>query len=41
MKTKNSLAQGLIKEFIENMSNLGYDRQQTISLLERTAEEEK
>ena len=41
MKTKNRLAQGLIKEFIENMSNLGYDRQQTISLLERTAEEEK
>ncbi|MBW7573250.1 GntR family transcriptional regulator [Caproiciproducens faecalis] len=41
MQTKNSLAQGLIKEFIENMGNLGYDRQQTISLLERTSEEEK
>ncbi|MGX8711376.1 GntR family transcriptional regulator [Clostridium sp. KNHs216] len=41
MQTKNSLAQGLIEEFIENMGNLGYDRQQTISLLERISKEEK
>lgn len=40
-KTKNSLAMGLINEFIENMNNLGYDRNQTISLIENTAEEEK
>ncbi len=41
MNTKNSLAMGLIKEFIGSMGNLGYDRQQTISLIESTAEEEK
>ncbi|MCY1714538.1 GntR family transcriptional regulator [Caproiciproducens galactitolivorans] len=41
MKIKNGLAQGLIKEFIENMENLGYDVKQAIQLLERTIEEEK
>ena len=41
MKTKNGLAMGLIKEFIENMSNLGYDMNQTIALIKSTAEEEK
>lgn len=41
MQTKNSLAMCLINEFIANMSNLGYNRQQTISLIESVAEEEK
>lgn len=41
MKTKNILAMQLINEFIENMSNLGYNRQQTVSLIESAAEEEK
>lgn len=41
MEIKNGLAQGLIREFIENMENLGYDVKQAIQLLERTAEEEK
>ncbi len=41
MQTKNNLAMSLIQEFIANMSNLGYDRQQTISLIRSTAEEEK
>lgn len=40
MQTKNNLAMQLINEFIKNMSDLGYNRQQTISLIERTAEEE-
>ncbi|QEY34297.1 GntR family transcriptional regulator [Caproiciproducens galactitolivorans] len=41
MQIKNNLAQGLIKEFIENMRNLGYDTKQAIQLLEKTAEEEE
>lgn len=41
MKTKSILAMQLINEFIENMSNLGYNRQQTVSLIESAAEEEK
>lgn len=40
MQTKNSLAMNLINEFIENMSSLGYDKQQTITLIRSTAEEE-
>lgn len=41
METKNNLAMTLINEFIESMSNLGYDRKQAISLIRSTAEEEK
>jgi GntR family transcriptional regulator len=41
MQTKNSLAMNLIQEFIANMSNLGYSRRQTITLLESMIEEEK
>lgn len=41
METKNSLAMNLINEFIESMSNLGYDKSQTIFLIKSTAEEEK
>lgn len=41
MQIKNNLAKNLVKEFIKNMNNLGYDRQQTISLINSMAEEEK
>lgn len=41
METKNSLAMEIINEFIQNMNNLGYDKKQTIFMLENTAEEEK
>lgn len=41
MKTKNSLAMELIREFIDNMSNLGYDKKQTIALIQSIAEGEK
>ncbi len=41
MQTKNSLAMNLINEFIANMSNLGYDKQQAIALIKSTAEEEQ
>ena len=40
MDTKNNLAKGLIREFIQNMNNLGYDIKQRVSLIENTAEEE-
>ncbi|WP_085833644.1 GntR family transcriptional regulator [Clostridium merdae] len=36
---KYSLAQNIIKEFMEKMSSLGYDFQQTITLLEQMKEE--
>jgi len=36
---KYSLAQNIIKEFMEKMSSLGYDFQQTITLLEQLKEE--
>lgn len=36
---KFSLAQNIIKEFMEKMSSLGYDFQQTITLLEQMKEE--
>jgi GntR family transcriptional regulator len=41
METKNSLAVEIIHEFVQNMNNLGYDKKQTIFMLENTAEEEK
>jgi GntR family transcriptional regulator len=41
MKTKNILAMQLINEFIKNMSDLGYNRQQTVALIESAAEEEQ
>lgn len=41
MQTKKSLAMDLVNEFISNMSHLGYDRQQIISLINDSAEEEK
>ncbi len=41
METKNNLAMNLINEFIENMSRLGYDKKQAITLIRSTAEEEK
>lgn len=41
MQTKNSLAKELVKEFMQNMSKLGYDKQQAISLISGIAEEEK
>ena len=34
MQTKRSLATGLVKEFLESMGHLGFDRQQTIELLQ-------
>lgn len=39
MQTKNDLAMALIREFVEKMEGLGYDRQQTIELIQRTEEE--
>lgn len=41
MQTKNDLAINLVKEFIKNMRNLGYDREQTITVIKRIAEEEE
>lgn len=41
MQTKNNLAVNLIHEFITKMNQLGYDRQQTISLLDRIMKEEE
>jgi GntR family transcriptional regulator len=40
MQTKNSLAMSIINEFIDNMNNLGYNRQQAVTLIESAAEEE-
>lgn len=34
MQVKRSLASGLVKEFLENMGRLGFDREQTIELLQ-------
>ncbi|WP_283607201.1 GntR family transcriptional regulator [Faecalispora anaeroviscerum] len=36
-----SLAQNIIKEFMEKMNSLGYDSRQTIKLLEQMEEEKK
>lgn len=41
MQTKNDLAVNLIHEFISKMNQLGYDRQQTISLLDHIMKEEE
>lgn len=41
MQTKKSLAMDLVNEFISNMSHLGYDQKQIISLINDSAEEEK
>lgn len=41
MQVKNMLATELIREFMESMSNLGYDKQQTIAFLQTVAEEDK
>ena len=38
---KYSLAQNIIKEFMEKMNSLGYDFRQTITLLEQIEEEKK
>lgn len=38
---KYSLAQNIIKEFMEKMRSLGYDFRQTITLLEQIEEEKK
>lgn len=41
MQTKNHLAVDLIREFVSKMNQLGYDRQQTISLLDHVMKEEE
>jgi len=41
MQVKNALAMNLIHEFIERMSDLGYDEKQTIAFIKSIAEEEK
>ncbi|MCI1991349.1 MAG: GntR family transcriptional regulator [Oscillospiraceae bacterium] len=41
MQTKNELAVSLIHEFITKMNQLGYDRQQTVSLLGSVMKEEE
>lgn len=38
---KYSLAQNIIKEFMEKMNSLGYDFRQTITLLEQIEEEKR
>jgi DNA-binding transcriptional regulator YhcF (GntR family) len=40
MQTKNNLAENLIQDFIEKMDRLGFDREQTISLLSHLIKEE-
>lgn len=40
MQTKNNLAADLIQDFIQKMNRLGFDREQTVSLLNRTMKEE-
>lgn len=39
METKRSLAVEQVNEFLEKMSRLGYDRKQTVDLLQSTEEE--
>lgn len=41
MQIKNSLAVEVIQEFLNKMNQLGYDRQQTLSLLDRIMKEEE
>jgi Predicted transcriptional regulators len=41
MQTKNNLAEALVEEFMRNMNQLGYDRQQTVLLITGIPEEEK
>lgn len=41
MQTKSNLAEALVKEFMRNMNQLGYDRQQTVLLITGIPEEEK
>ena len=40
MKTKNSLAEGLIRDFMRQMTRLGFDGDQTVELLSRMTKEE-
>ncbi|WP_411677688.1 GntR family transcriptional regulator [Caproicibacter sp.] len=40
MQTKNDLAADLINDFIQKMNRLGFDREQTVSLLNRMIKEE-
>jgi GntR family transcriptional regulator len=41
MQTKNNLAVSVIHDFIDKMNRLGYDRQQILSLLDRTMKEDE
>ncbi len=41
MQVKNALAMELIHEFIERMSNLGYDEKQAIAFIQKLSEEDK
>ncbi len=41
MQIKNSLAVEIIHEFLSKMNQLGYDGEQTLSLLSRTMKEEE
>lgn len=41
MQVKNALAMELIREFIERMSNLGYDEKQAIAFIQKISEEGK
>lgn len=40
MQTKNNLAEDLIRDFIRKMDRLGFDKAQTVSLLNRLIKEE-
>lgn len=40
MEMKNKLAKTVIDEFMKHMTQLGYNRQQTISLINQTEEED-
>lgn len=41
MQIKNSIAVEVIHEFLNKMNQLGYDRQQTLALLDRIMKEEE
>jgi len=40
MQTKNNLAEDLIRDFIRNMDRLGFDKAQTVNLLNHLIKEE-
>lgn len=41
METKKEMAEQLISQFMEDMSRLGYTKEQTVTMMNRTEEESK